>query len=117
MDTTGFPRKDRTMDSGEVLFDELERLKSLLNLGHDLTLSWLPSKDRRLRGEVREDCICLYDEDVNSALMTLRHEFLDYAICQAIEPYKKVTNKLIELLNEEAYLRKEKLVDILARII
>lgn len=105
------------MDSGEVLFDELERLKSLLNLGHDLTLSWLPSKDRRLRGEVREDCICLYDEDVNSALMTLRHEFLDYAICQAIEPYKKVTNKLIELLNEEAYLRKEKLVDILARII
>jgi len=31
---------------------------------------------------------------------------------QVIEPYKQVTNKLISLINEEAYRRKERLVEV-----
>jgi hypothetical protein len=34
-----------------------------------------------------------------------------------IEPYQKIANKLIGLINDEAYSRKEKLVEILAALI
>jgi len=47
-------------------------------------------------------------------LGTSRHGFLDYAISKTIEPYKEVTNRLIALINEDAYKRKEKLVEALS---
>jgi len=101
----------------KLLLDELERLKNTLNVGHELVLEWLPDKSKKICGEVKGNRVLVYDEDEQVALTTLRHEFVDYVMCQAIEPYRKVTNKLIELLNEEAYLRKEKLADALARAI
>ena len=100
-----------------ALVEELERLKATLNMGHELELKDLPNKNAKICGEVKGECLYVYDEDEKCALTTLRHEFLDYAICKAIEPYKKVVNKLIELLNEEAYARKERLVEVLASAI
>jgi len=97
-----------------ALIGELQRLKNLLNAGQELVLRWVP-QDGELHGEVKGTNMLIYDKDVGTALATLRHEFLDYVICQAIEPYKKVTNKLIELLNEEAYAKKEKLVELLSK--
>ena len=97
-----------------ALFEELQRLKNVLGTGQELVLSWTP-QDGKLHGEVKGTDVFIYDKDEETALATLRHEFLDYIICQAIEPYKKVTNKLIELLNEEAYAKKEKLVELLSK--
>lgn len=99
------------------LNQELSKLKSKLQLGHELKLKWIPNGNEKLSGEVKGDVIYVYDEDEKKALETLRHEFLDYAISKIIEPYKEVTNKLIILINEEAYRRKEKLVENLARLI
>lgn len=39
------------------------------------------------------------------------HEFFDYAVCQVIEPFKSIANKLISVMNEEAYRKKEKLIE------
>jgi hypothetical protein len=89
----------------------LECLKQTLNLGHELEVKWIPDGDNRLSGEVKGDCIYVYDEEMDEALKTLRHEFLDSALSKIIEPYKQVTNKLIALVNEEAYKRKERLVE------
>jgi len=36
---------------------------------------------------------------------------VDYAISQSMEPYKNVANKLMTILNEEAYKQKERLVE------
>jgi hypothetical protein len=93
----------------------LERLKQTLNLSYELKVKWIPNGSGKLSGEVKGDCIYVYDEEEDEALRTLRHEFLDYALSNIIEPYKQVTNKLIALINEEAYRRKEKLVEVLAR--
>jgi hypothetical protein len=90
---------------------ELERLKRFLGLGHHLRVKWTPDNNERLSGEVKGDCIYIYEEQEEPALEALRHEFLDYSVSQVIEPYKQVTNKLIMLLNEEAYRRKEELVE------
>jgi len=50
-------------------------------------------------------------------LEILRHEFLDYEISRIIEPYREVTNKLISLINEDAYRRKERLIEALVKLI
>jgi hypothetical protein len=59
----------------------------------------------------------VYDEDGEVALETLKHEFVDHAISRIIEPYKEVTNRLIDLINEDAYKRKEKLVETLCELV
>ena len=104
-------------DLEEKLQSALEGLKQILNLGYELRVKWVPNGDSKLSGEVKGDCIYVYEETVKEALSTLRHEFLDYAIGNVVEPYKQVTNKLIALINEEAYRRKERLVEKLSALL
>lgn len=96
---------------------ELEKLKRTLKLGYELRVKWGPNGNSNLSGEVRGEIIYIYDEEEELALETLKHEFIDYAISKVIEPYKEVTNKLISLINEDTYRRKEKLVDALSQLI
>ena len=96
---------------------ELEQLKRFFGLGLELKVLWKPSLDGVLSGEVKNNLICLYEEDGEKAVDTLRHEFLDYCVSQAIDPYRKVTNKLIAMVNEEAYSRKEKIVEALTKLL
>jgi hypothetical protein len=100
-----------------VLEEELEKLKRLLKMGYELKVVWLPNNNSSLSGEVKGETIYVYEGNLDKALETLKHEFLDYSISQVIEPYRKVANKLIMLLNEEAYKRKEELIEKLAKMI
>jgi len=103
--------------AGEAkLREELKRLQALLGCGHDLKLVWAPGHDSDLDGEVKGRTMYIYSQNQPAALKTLRHEFLDYAVTQLIEPYKEVTNALIALINRHAYTRKEKLVEVLASL-
>ena len=94
---------------------ELERLKRLSGLGLELSLEWVPDSRGALSGEIKGDKIYVYEDCEEKALSVLRHEFLDYSVSQAIEPYRRVTNSLIKLLNDDAYKRKEKIVEALCR--
>jgi len=100
-----------------VVVEELERLKQKVGAGYELTVKWLPGKKLEICGEVKGDCIYVYEEEKQRALETVKHEFLDYLVSKMIEPYQKIANKLIGLLNDEAYSRKEKLVEILSHLI
>ena len=106
-----------TRNLQEILEEELEKLKRKLQMGYELKVLWSPDDYSNLSGEVRGDKIFIYERDENKALETLRHEFLDYAISQIIEPYRQVANKLIKLINEEAYKKKERLVESLKNLI
>jgi len=99
------------------LENELERLKKRFKIGYELKVVWSPNNSGNLAGEVKGETIYIYDESEKEALKTLRHEFLDYAISKLIEPYKNVTNKLIMLMNEEAYKHKEKFIEALVELI
>jgi len=100
-----------------ILDRELERLKHTLQMGYELNVVWIPNNDSKLAGEVKGNTVFIYDETENEALVTLRHEFLDYAISKVVEPYKEVTNRLISLINEDAYRRKEKLVETMCQLL
>ena len=47
----------------------------------------------------------------------LRHEVNDYCISQAIKPYREVTNRLITMLNEDAFRTKAPIVEALTRLV
>jgi len=107
----------QTKNLQNVLDEELERLKRLLRMGYELKVVWSPNNNSNLSGEVKGETIYVYEEELEKALETLRHEFLDYAISQVIQPYRDVTNKLIMLINEQAYGKKEKLVELLCQLV
>ncbi|MDP2900071.1 MAG: hypothetical protein Q8O47_03800 [Candidatus Bathyarchaeota archaeon] len=98
------------------LKEELEWLKRQTGLGLDLNVVWAPGADKALLGEVKGRVIYLYVECGERALETLFHEYLDYCVSQAIEPYRMVTNDLIKLLNRVSYERKEEVVGALCRL-
>jgi len=100
-----------------VLEEELERLKCLLKMNYELKVIWLPSNNSNLSGEVKGETIYIYEKDFERALEVLRHEFLDYIISQVIEPYRQIANKLILLINEEVYKRKENLIETLTTLL
>lgn len=106
-----------TLDEQKRLEEELEKLKQILNLGCNLLVKWVPNEGSKLSGEVKRNTIYIYERDCEEAVKTLRHEVVDYLVSQPIEPYKKVTNMLIKMVNEDAYRRKEKVVEILTRLI
>ncbi|MEM2027590.1 MAG: hypothetical protein QXO15_04770 [Nitrososphaerota archaeon] len=95
----------------------LERLKHLLKMGYELKVVWLPDNDSNLSGEVKGETIFIYEEDFEKALETLKHEFIDYAISKVIESYRDVTNKLLMLINEETYRRKERVIESLSKLL
>ena len=95
---------------------ELEQLKRLSGLGLELKVLWKPSPDGMLSGEVQNSLLYVYEVDEKKAVVTLRHEFLDYCVSQAIQPYKEVTNRLIRMINEDAYQKKERIVEALVKL-
>jgi hypothetical protein len=106
----------------EELDKELARLKHVLGVVGELKLKWIPSKSlsksgKELSGEVRREVVYIFESDCDEAVKTLRHEVIDYLVSQSIEPYKEVTNRLIKMVNEDAYKRKEKVVEALSRLI
>jgi len=107
-----------TIEIGQdKLVEELRRLQEKLGLGYELSMVWLPDSRSKLSGEVKGNQIYIYEEDGEKAIDTLKHEFLDYIVSNTIEPYEKIANKLIGLINDEAYRRKEKLIKVLAALI
>lgn len=97
------------------LEDELERLKKRLGI-NDLQVIWIPEGDPELSGKVEGNTIFIYEVDEERAIDALRHEVIDHMVSKVIEPYRLVANKLVELINEEAYKRKEQVIESLKRL-
>jgi len=100
-----------------LLEEELEKLKNRSGYRVDLKVLWIPKAESRLSGEVREGVIYIYEPEADKALEALRHEFIDFMVSRAIEPYREVANKLMELLNQMLYRRKEEVVEAILKLL
>jgi len=107
------PAMTQSLCTQRKLEEELDRLKCLLNMGHELKVRWAPGASRDKEGEVKGEEIRIYKENPNEAIDTLWDEFLDWVICQAIKPYERIVNlqrlminDLLVSLQEEAYRQK-----------
>lgn len=107
----------------QELNNELERLKRKANAGFELKVEWLPDhvkysrENKRLRGEVLGNTIFVYDSNLRSAKETLKHEFIEYMVEQAIEPYRRLVNSLLTNIERTAYESKEKVVKALSKLL
>lgn len=109
------PRLEQT--GSLILEEELERLKARAGIKTDFKVVWLPKVDSKKEGEVVGSTIFIYSLDFDDALQTLRHEFVDVVVSSAIEPYLKLVNVLLSAISEEAYKKKEMVVETLLRLL
>jgi hypothetical protein len=91
---------------------ELKALMERLDI-NGLQVLWTPDESSKLSGEVKGQVIQIYEPSFEKARKTLKHEVIDYFVSQPIEPLRKALNKFIELLNEDVYKRKERVVEAL----
>lgn len=111
------PSKTERQRIQEVLEHELRRFQRITGRGIHLNVLWKPDHNTSLSGEVKNGQILIYEFEEIPALMTLRHEFIDFILSQAINPYRDVANHLIKLVNEDAYRQKEQAVEALTRLV
>jgi hypothetical protein len=99
------------------LKEELSRLARQSENGSNLDVVWIPRSDSTKEGEVVGTTIFVYSQDPREAIKTLRHEFVDYLLCKAIEPYQELANALLSVLSKKAYRKKEQIVESILKIL
>jgi len=99
---------------------ELNRLQRMTGMGRELRVRYIAGGSTKLEGEVVDRTILIYGGE--EPIEILRHEFLDYIICQAIEPYAEIANfqrdalnALLKEMEGRAYRRKEEVVEALLK--
>lgn len=100
-----------------ILEEELERLKARAAIKTEFKVFWSPKADSKKEGEVVGNTIFIYSLDVDEALQTLRHEFVDIIVSSAIQPYLKLVNVLLSAISEDAYKKKEEAVEMLLKLL
>jgi len=101
----------------KFLKEELARLIQQSRDGNGLDVVWVPRIDSAKEGEVVGKTIFVYSPDPRQAIETLRHEFVDYLVCKAVEPYQDLVNALLSVLSEKAYRKKEEIVESILKIL
>ena len=101
-----------------MLREELDRLQMKLGLSLGLKVIWMPSVDKGLSGEVRNGTIYVYEAEGDKTLQVLRHELIDHLITSRIvKPLVGLVNLLIKSREAEIYREKEKLVELLSKLL
>ncbi len=105
-----------------ILQAELDKLKKIVNKGHELRVHWQPgtilNKDGMvLKGKVVGNVILVFDKDLEQAKETLRHEFIEYLIDKAIEPYRSMLNAFMQVIQNDAYQKREEYVKALCNLL
>jgi hypothetical protein len=71
-----------------------------------------------LSGEVRNGTIYVYEAEEDKALQALRHELVDHLITSRIvKPLVELVNLLIKSRESEIYEEKERLVEMLSKLL
>ncbi len=100
------------------LDEELERFGVKLGLNREFRVVWMPNSDSGFSGEVRGDTIYIYEAEEDKALQALRHELIDHLITsRLVKPLVNLVNLLIKSREAEIYTEKEKLVEMLLRML
>ncbi len=116
--------QSKSKDVESALDQELSRLCAVTGYGSNLRVKYDPKCHSSLEGEVQNDIICIYSGSREKAIETLRHEFLDWLIVQSLRPYEELVNvhkvalnAIFKHLQEQAYAKKERLVETLMRLL
>ena len=82
------------MSTDLTLYARLNLLKDIYKIDRDIDIVYLAGEEdeKGCRGEVQGDSIFVYDKDLNDALDTLNHEFLEIVN----RPFNNMVMKLMD---------------------
>lgn len=116
----GSRRKARNFKNVSVeakLRGELRRLQQRYGLGLGLRdVKWFP-REEVFSGEVKDGVVYIYDKEPKAAVETLKHEILDYAVMEILEPLIRYVNLQKSLVENLVYRRKESFVEKLSKLL
>ncbi len=96
---------------------ELKMQHCLEQLDIPLKVVWSPKADNDLQGEIKSDCLFIYDRDEQEAWSTFEHEIYEYKFKGVSYAYRSLVNSLIENVERLLYERKERFLESLPKII
>ena len=95
---------------------ETKMQNCLDRLGLPLKVLWMPETKIAKHGEIKSNCILIYDRDEAEAWLTFEHEVLEFKFKEVTFPYRSMVNNLIEAVEKMAYERKEKFIEALPKV-
>lgn len=95
---------------------ELAKLQQISKTKKHFKVEWIPQEQSPIEGKVDGDTITIYSENMEDALDTLRHEFIDYLVSQVIKPHVEIINVLLFVLSQDGYDKKEDIVEKLVQL-
>lgn len=101
---------------------ELERLKRMVGMGFEVSVTWLPGSvkyknGKQLLEEVSGDTIIIYTEDQTKVKELLAHGFAEWLFNRHTRRYRLLINKMIELFEQIQYEEKEKATDAITKLL
>jgi len=94
-----------------------EKMRICLDqLGVPLKVVLMPTDESSKHGEIRSNCILIYDRDESEAWLTFEHEIYEYKFKEVTAPYLALINSYVESFEKLAYDRKEKFLEFLPKI-
>jgi len=95
----------------KMLDEELARLKAKVGLAGHLKVIWEPKEVRigSESGTVRGSTIVIHDLNINVALRTLRHEYLEYVLTEEFF--------IPRFFEVKSHIRVDSLVEIISKLI
>jgi hypothetical protein len=116
--------KSVTNNIVDLLNKELVGLVAATGLGSNFKICYAPQENSVLDGEVKDNTIWIYCHSKEKAIQTVRHEFVDWLIVEAIKPYEQLVNvqraainAIFRHMQEQSYNRKELVVEALLKLI
>jgi len=116
-------RKNQTAANDHTKLEyELARLKRKVGLGFDVKVARHPGETKIVKGrEVEElvegNTIHIDTDDLNRALELVRHGFAEWLLNQHSKPNRLMINRLLEVIEELWYERKEEAADALTKLL
>lgn len=110
-------------DAKQQLDCELKLLQNKTGIGYEVTVEWQPdvtgygAGGRKLAEIVRGNEIFIFSRNLDEAVRLVRHGFLEWILNQHTKPYRQFINTLISLFEELQYERKEKIIDVLTKLL
>ena len=99
------------------LHEQFQTLASTLAV-HNPQFVYIPNQSRSLSGEVRNGVLCVYKSDEEKAVKTLKHELVGYVLTsRVVSPLVGLVNLLIKSKENEIHDGKEKIADLLSKML
>jgi hypothetical protein len=91
--------------------------RTLDRLGIPLVVAWTPDPGKSVHGEIKQNVLCVYDEQPDDVWATFLHEVIEFKLKKVTKVYRSMINSLIEGYENLAYQEKEAFIEFIPKLL